>query len=225
MFPNILKVWMIPLFNFYHLPIIISNLNCFISSDCFPCLCRILWLEHWIHSLLFYRFFRASNVYSSVVTCRCNWITLIWRLKQLDLQYYFRLLGYSDKCADGTAIYRCEYKAGIRAKGLVGCKSRFKLNFTGQSQNENELFNTKNWQFDDDFNDKQEHEYVSGLRPDAHKTRDTDRYCHLSICAVMNMIARADMVQIAKETGDKQQAAVVLEQIRQVLPSYDQAPG
>ena len=41
----------------------------------------------------------------------------------------------------------------------------------------------------------------------------------------MNMIARADMVQIAKETGDKQQAAVVLEQIRQVLPSYDEAPG
>ena len=41
----------------------------------------------------------------------------------------------------------------------------------------------------------------------------------------MNMIARSDMVQIGKETHDKQQAAEVLNQIRQVLSSYDQVRG
>ena len=41
----------------------------------------------------------------------------------------------------------------------------------------------------------------------------------------MNMIARADMVKVGKETCDKQQAAEVLNQIRQVLPSYNEVRG
>ena len=140
------------------------------------------------------------------------------------MQHHFRRsLGYSDKFTDDTAIYRCQYKAGNRRLNLKGCQSRFKLTYTGKSKDENELFNIQNWKFDENFNGKQEHEYTSGLRSDAHKARNDVRYCHLSVCSVMNMIARSEMVRISNETQDKQQAQLVLEQIRQVLPSYDEA--
>ena len=48
---------------------------------------------------------------------------------------------------------------------------------------------------------------------------------HLSLCALLNMVGRDDMITVVRQTGDRRQARGLMEQMRESLPTYNQAQG